>query len=370
MKKGQIVVDLKGKIIDSLKVIQWKNAGHHGDTAWECLCACGAKCIKCYSYLVSKTKYKKSCGTCVSNISVIGKQFGKFKILSVISDQRKMDNLRFNGICVYCGYEKKISKLTINRSTRKRNLGCPNCAMMSRRGGGLKIGDTRAFLRIVGTAGSRGKGSKRQYFWIVKCLFAGPKCKGKMTYSTRTFNQNISCGCKRLQELIKVDGIAARNHPRHKIYTLYKHINDRCYKLNNDGYDAYGGRGIYVCDEWRREKGGKGRDNLLNFVEWCTSHGWQEGLQLDRIDNDGPYAPWNCQFIPLIENLFYSYIDNADKTSLVTYIQYCQIWEHAMKLIETNELLNAQAFKAMIARWKDRVIRRAKALHVKADHVS
>ncbi|MDE3055575.1 MAG: hypothetical protein KGI80_02615 [Verrucomicrobiota bacterium] len=186
-----------------------------------------------------------------------------------------------------------------------------------------------------------------------------------MVYSTRTFNQNISCGCKRLQELIKVGGIASRSHPQHKIYTLYKHVNDRCYKFNNDAYDVYGGRGIYVCDEWRREKGNKGRETLLNFVEWCINNGWQEGLQLDRIDNDGPYAPWNCQFIPLIENLFYSYIDNADENCLSTYIQYYKIWEQAAKLIESNELPNPLAFTSMIARWKDRVMRRAKTLNVK-----
>jgi hypothetical protein len=27
------------------------------------------------------------------------------------------------------------------------------------------------------------------------------------------------------------------------------------------------------------------------------ANGYKPGLELDRRDNDGPYAPWNCQFL-------------------------------------------------------------------------
>ena len=50
----------------------------------------------------------------------------------------------------------------------------------------------------------------------------------------------------------------------------------------------YISRGITVCEEWRTFK---------NFYEWAISHGWNYGLQLDRINNDGNYCPENCRFV-------------------------------------------------------------------------
>jgi hypothetical protein len=242
---------------------------------------------------------------------------------------------------------------------------------LSRRGGGLKIGDTRAFLRIIGIHGTqgKGKGNKKQFYWEVECLFKGPKCKEKMKYSTKTFKANTSCGCKRDQELIKVGGIAARNHPYHKIYTLYKHINDRCYKSNSYSYDSYGGRGVFVCEERKRVAGEKGRERLLNFVDWCLNNGWGEGLELDRIDNDGPYAPSNCQFIPMIENLFYSKIDNATVLILPIYIKFYRVWESALRLGEVANHSFLEDFKSMVEQSKNRILRRAKILNIEFEDV-
>jgi hypothetical protein len=57
----------------------------------------------------------------------------------------------------------------------------------------------------------------------------------------------------------------------------------------------YHDRGIGVCPEWR--------DDYPAFRRWAVSAGWAEGLQLDRIDNDGPYAPVNCRWVPRLTNM-------------------------------------------------------------------
>jgi len=77
-------------------------------------------------------------------------------------------------------------------------------------------------------------------------------------------------------------------YSKHIFHSLWRSIKDRCYNINNNSYGIYGGRGIYVCDEWK--------NNPKNFIEWSLSNGYEKGLSIDRINNDGNYEPSNCRF--------------------------------------------------------------------------
>ena len=71
-------------------------------------------------------------------------------------------------------------------------------------------------------------------------------------------------------------------------YHSWAAMNDRCTNPRHKWWQAYGGRGIEVCERWRR-----GRDNpraFLNFLEDMGERPSKE-MTLDRIDVDGPYAP-------------------------------------------------------------------------------
>ena len=69
------------------------------------------------------------------------------------------------------------------------------------------------------------------------------------------------------------------------LYTVWHGIIDRCNNPNNKQFKDYGGRGIAVCKEWS--------SSPKPFVEWGLSHGYKDGLQIDRVDNNKGYSPDN-----------------------------------------------------------------------------
>jgi hypothetical protein len=83
-------------------------------------------------------------------------------------------------------------------------------------------------------------------------------------------------------------------YPNHPVKLTLLDMIKRCYNSNNKGYKYYGGKGIEICKEWRKDPN--------NFVEWSLSNGWKENLTIDRIDSNGDYCPENCQWISFNEN--------------------------------------------------------------------
>lgn len=84
------------------------------------------------------------------------------------------------------------------------------------------------------------------------------------------------------------------NSQRKRILHTLGHMKNRCFNPKCKAFKDYGGRGITVCDEWVSDPD--------SFVEWALSNGYEYGLAIDRIDNDGNYEPNNCRWVTAAEN--------------------------------------------------------------------
>lgn len=125
------------------------------------------------------------------------------------------------------------------------------------------------------------RGEDNRTMHVVRC------CCGTEKKMHRTFlERNKSCGCK--NHIYKA---AKHGMSNTRTYRQWRSMKLRCTNKKRLDYPSYGGRGIAFCPEW------ESFEAFFDDMGECP-----DGLQLDRIDNDGNYGPENCRWVTPTEN--------------------------------------------------------------------
>lgn len=123
----------------------------------------------------------------------------------------------------------------------------------------------------------------------VKDLFRCECGSEKMINRYNVRNGKVSsCGCLKKDMLVKrnKEELSKHNLSGTKLFMVWDGIKKRTKDKSNKNY---GGRGISICSEWEND--------FKSFYDWSMENGYSEGLQIDRINNDGNYEPSNCRWV-------------------------------------------------------------------------
>lgn len=140
-----------------------------------------------------------------------------------------------------------------------------------------------------------GRSKHGKVLWRCKC-----DCGNFITVSSNCLRRGHtqSCGCLHSERSAEC---AAKRFATHgmcktRLYKIWRCIIVRtgaCKGADEKHKRYYQDRGITVCEEWLI---------FENFRDWALSHGYRDGLQIDRIDNDKGYCPANCRWVTRKEN--------------------------------------------------------------------
>lgn len=146
---------------------------------------------------------------------------------------------------------------------------------------GVKIG----FLTVKAKTYRTLSSGRRMPAWSLRCDCG--KVIVAMTVNL-TKGKHQSCGCQK-------GALTSAHYPgdtKRPEYSVYRQMLDRCYLETAPNFKWYGGKGVTVCERWRR-----GTNELTGFQAFMADMGDRpDGLTLERDDPLKSYEPSNCRW--------------------------------------------------------------------------
>lgn len=268
-------LDLTGQTFDKLTVIERSKDyispnGQH-KTTWLCRCECGNEVS-----VETQRLRKNKCNCCPDcrdtkhggKAKLLNKRFGR---LLVVEEVRiKKNKVHWRCICD-CGNETLIetSRLT---SGKTMSCGCLARELTSKRCAKDWTGQKFNHLTVVKRVSPIGE----QVKWECVC-----DCGNVCVVSAQDLRRQKSCGC------LKYKG--THNMTNTRLHRIWIKMKQRCSNPNEKAFRNYGGRGIKVCEEWVND--------FVAFYDWAINNGYNDKLEIDRVNNDKDYSPDNCRWI-------------------------------------------------------------------------
>lgn len=149
-------------------------------------------------------------------------------------------------------------------------------------------------LKVIKDTGQKQGGS---YMWRCKC-----DCGITVDVVVKSLRNGntTSCGCQRRESC--ANRLLTHGCEGTRLYVVWTLIKNRCYNTAAPNYHRYGGRGITMHRQWRKD--------FISFAEYVMglpkspsrkfllspAHGKRGKLSIDRTNNDKGYRPGNLRW--------------------------------------------------------------------------
>ncbi len=125
-----------------------------------------------------------------------------------------------------------------------------------------------------------GRTEKNNRLWNCRC-----ECGKVQVATTSALQRGLtkSCGCLQREKWHKT--LTKHGRADTVEYILWKAMKQRSHNPNHKDYADYGGRGIFVCQEWQ--------DSFQSFFDHMGARP-KKNDSIERVDHNKGYEPGNC----------------------------------------------------------------------------